>query len=292
MSAPCPWRPETQGPSFRRTGPTLSAIANLAVCGKKYGVNHNTRKYYQKRVLRKAGTAIHDYRMIGRGDRVLVAVSGGRDSIVLLKVLSELQGAAPVPFELVPVHVATGFEQGFHRVSAWAFSELGMDIRVFPSGIGEILEEVSDPEKSPCALCSRLRRGVLYTLAHEGGFTSIALGHHLDDIVETFFLRCFYTGQIGAMAPSRFSDDGRNRVIRPLAYCRADLVQGYFEPLDVTPVVSQCPRKADGKREYVRNQLSSLEKENPFIKESVFSALSNIDLKSLCLRGESRAHPH
>jgi tRNA 2-thiocytidine biosynthesis protein TtcA len=122
-------------------------------------------------------------------------------------------------------------------------------------------------------------------MAHEEKFSSIALGHHMDDIVETFFMRCFYTGQIGAMAPSRYSDDGRNRIIRPLAYCRGDLVQGYFDTLDIAPVVNECPKKPDGKREWVRNHLSSLEKENPFIKESVFSALSNIDMKSLCFKG-------
>ncbi|HOI06501.1 MAG TPA: ATP-binding protein [Deltaproteobacteria bacterium] len=246
----------------------------------------------EKRVLRKTGTAVSDYRMIGHGDRILVAVSGGKDSIVLLKVLYELNRSAPVEFELVPVHVATGFEKDFHRIQDWALEELGVTIRVFQSGIGEILEKVADPEKSPCALCSRLRRGVLYTMAHEEGFTAIALGHHLDDIVETFLLRCFYTGQIGAMAPSRYSDDGRNRVIRPLAYCRGDLVQGYFDTLRIAPVRNECPRKPDGKREWVRNRLSELEKEHPFIKESVFSALSNIDMKSLCLREERRAHPH
>ncbi|HNY64489.1 MAG TPA: ATP-binding protein [Deltaproteobacteria bacterium] len=242
--------------------------------------------------MRKTGTAVSDYRMIGHGDRILVAVSGGKDSIVLLKVLYELNRSAPVEFELVPVHVATGFEKDFHRIQDWALEELGVTIRVFQSGIGEILEKVADPEKSPCALCSRLRRGVLYTMAHEEGFTAIALGHHLDDIVETFLLRCFYTGQIGAMAPSRYSDDGRNRVIRPLAYCRGDLVQGYFDTLRIAPVRNECPRKPDGKREWVRNRLSELEKEHPFIKESVFSALSNIDMKSLCLREERRAHPH
>jgi tRNA 2-thiocytidine biosynthesis protein TtcA len=272
--------------------PGFSFIANLVVCDKKYPVKPNTGRYFKKKVLRKAGTAIHDFRMISQGDRILVAVSGGRDSIVLLKILSELQGSAPVQFELVPVHVATGFEKDFYRIQDWASSELGMQIRIFQSGIGEILEHVSDPEKSPCALCSRLRRGVLYTMAHEQKFTSIALGHHLDDIVETFFLRCFYTGQIGAMAPSRYSDDGRNRVIRPLAYCKADLVNGYFETLGIAPVVNQCPKKPDGKRDLVRNHLSLLERENPFIKESIFSALGNIDMKSLCLKGEPRAHHH
>lgn len=222
----------------------------------------------------------------------MVAVSGGKDSIVLLKVLAMLKNAAPVDFEIVPIHVATGFEHGFEAVQAWAEEHLSLTIRVYDSGISQILESVSDPEKSPCALCSRLRRGVLYTMAHEEGFSSIALGHHLDDIVETFFLRCFYTGQIGAMSPSRYSNDGRNRVIRPLAYCKGELVSSYFKTFEVEPVKSLCPKRSDGKREWVRNHLSSLEKEIPFIRESVFSALGNIDAKSLCLKEDRCAHPH
>ncbi len=270
----------------------LSHIANLIICDKEEHVNHNTRKYFEKRVLRKAGTAVHDYRMIENGDRILAAVSGGKDSIVLLKVLAELKGAAPVSFEVVPVHVSTGFEKDFERITVWVKEELGFEVRIFDSGIKEILEHVSDPEKSPCALCSRLRRGVLYSLAKREGFTSIALGHHLDDIIETFFLRCFYTGQIGAMAPSRYSNDGRNRVIRPLAYCRNELVEGYFRTFGIEPVTSICPIRPDGKRERVRDYLKLLEKEIPTVKESVFSALGNIDVKSLCLKEAAGAHPH
>jgi tRNA 2-thiocytidine biosynthesis protein TtcA len=230
--------------------------------------------------------------MIGNGDRILVAVSGGKDSVVLLKVLSELQGAAPVNFEIVPVHVSTGYEKGFDRIGAWVKEELGLEVRIFDSGINEILEHVSDPEKSPCALCSRLRRGILYSMAQREGFTSIALGHHLDDIIETFLLRCFYTGQIGAMAPARWSNDGKNRVIRPLAYCRDELIDGYFRSFGIEPVTSVCPIRADGKRERVRDYLKLLEKEIPTVKESVFSALGNIDMKSLCLKEEPCAHPH
>ncbi len=255
-------------------------------------MNYAERKHLEKKVLRKVGTAVHDHRMINAGDRIMVAVSGGKDSIVLLKVLSSLRSSAPVAFDIVPVHVSTGFEQDFPRIQDWVRQELGFEIHIFDSGIGEILAHVSDPEKSPCALCSRLRRGVLYSLAKADGFTSIALGHHLDDIIETFFLRCLYTGQIGAMAPSRVSDDGQNRIIRPLAYCRNDLLERYFSTLEIEPVINVCPKRTDGKRERVRTYIGLLEKEIPTVRESVFSALSNIDMKSLCLKEERHAHPH
>ncbi|HNR50390.1 MAG: tRNA 2-thiocytidine biosynthesis protein TtcA [Deltaproteobacteria bacterium ADurb.BinA179] len=255
-------------------------------------MNHNSRRYYEKQLRRKVGTAIHDYQMIRRGDRILVAVSGGKDSLVLLKVLADLRRSAPVEYEIMPVHLSTGFEKDFGRIIEWARSALGLEIEVVQTGISEILARVSDPEKSPCALCSRLRRGRLYTLAQERGVSSIALGHHLDDIIETFFLRCFYTGQIGAMAPARVSNDGRNRVIRPLAYCKLTLVKAYFSFFDVEPVSCSCMIRPDSKREQIREYLRILEKDNPKMKNSIFAALGNIDTKSLCLKGEYHAHSH
>jgi len=255
-------------------------------------VIHNTKRYFEKRIRKKTGSAIHDYSMIEQGDKVLVAVSGGKDSIVLLKVLSDLHKAAPVEFEIIPVHIATGFEEDFSRIADWVRDTLHLDIQVVDSRISEILKEVSDPEKSPCALCSRLRRGCLYALAGEIGASSIALGHHLDDIIETFFLRCLYTGQIGSMAPSRYSNDGKNRVIRPLAYCTDELVCSYFRYLDIEPVTNSCAIVPDGKRELVRNYLKMMEKDSPEVKYSIFASLGNIDMKSLCLKEKTYAHPH
>jgi len=230
--------------------------------------------------------------MIQHGDRVIVAVSGGKDSLVLMKILSDLSGAAPVEFTLIPVHISTGYEQDFDRVAVWIKAVCGQEVIRIEASIKEILSSVSDPEKSPCALCSRLRRGRLYSYAQEVGADSIALGHHMDDIIETFFLRCFYTGQIGAMAPSRVSDDGKNRVIRPLASCPSRLVEDYFSFFHLDPVSLNCPIRPDGKREVVRRYLSVMEREIPQVRFSLFGALGNIDEKSLCIRESVCANPH
>ncbi|HQP30673.1 MAG TPA: ATP-binding protein [Deltaproteobacteria bacterium] len=255
-------------------------------------MQHDRWRYYERGVRKKVGMAIRDYGMVRPKDRVIVAGSGGKDSLVLLKVLCDLRRAAPIDFEIVPLHIKTGFEDGFERVAAWADQALGLEIREVRTDIARILAEVSDPEKSVCALCSRLRRGHLYSLAHEMGAASIALGHTRDDIVETFLLRCLYTGQMGAMRPARVSNDGRNRVIRPLAYCPAELVERYFSFLEIAPVSNNCPIRSDGKRALVRGLLKDLEKDNPKARASLFAALGNIDMKSLCVREDRDAHTH
>ncbi len=247
-------------------------------------MKEHSMEYFEKAIRKHAGRAISDYSMIENGDKVIVAVSGGKDSIVLLKILHQLQKAAPVDFELWPVHVSTGFEKGIDAISSWSESELRLKIDIIESGISGILAGSSDPEKSPCALCSRLRRGVLYTHADRTGATSIALGHHLDDIVETFLLRCFFTGQIGAMSPSRISDDGKNRIIRPLAYCPEEIIASYFSFLEIEPAENECIRRSDGKRLMIKGYLKKMETDIPNLKYSIFAALSNIDMKGLCIR--------
>lgn len=254
-------------------------------------MRYTSRKYLERLIRRKAGQAIHDYRMIKNGDRVLVALSGGKDSIVLLKILAILKACSPVDFEILPVHIRTGYETGFDRVQAWVRDALGCEVVIHESYMSRILEEVGDPDKSPCALCSRLRRGMLYTLAGQAGAASVALGHHMDDIIETFFLRTFYTGQLGAMAPARVTDDGRNRVIRPLAYCTNDLIEAYFPHLDVEPVVSACPIRRDSKRGLIRDCIKRLERDIPCLKHSIFASLSNIDTRSLCMKEIADADP-
>ena len=241
-------------------------------------------KYFEKFIRKQTGRAISDYSMINDGDKIIVSVSGGKDSIVLLQILHLLEKAAPVHFELLPVHVSTGFEAGFDKISSWSEYELGLKIDIIESGISQILAGSSDPEKSPCALCSRLRRGILYTHAAKIGATSIALGHHMDDIVETFLLRCFFTGQIGAMSPSRVSNDGTNRIIRPLAYCPEETVASYFSLLGIEPVKNECVMRRDSKRHMIKDYLKEMEMDIPKLKYSIFASLSNIDMKGLCIR--------
>lgn len=254
-------------------------------------VRYTSRRYLEKLIRRKAGQAIHDYRMIREGDRVLVAVSGGKDSIVMMKILAALRKAAPVNYELIPVHIKTGFEKDFERISEWVRESLGYEVLVHDGEIAQIMDLAADPDKSPCALCSRLRRGKLYGLAEEMGAASVALGHHMDDIIETFFLRSFYTGQLGAMAPARVTDDGKNRIIRPLAYCTRDLIEAYFPYLEVEPVVIACPIRRDSKRELIRDYIQRIEHDIPCMKHSIFASLGNIDTKSLCLKENTHADP-
>lgn len=248
-------------------------------------MEHSSRRYYERRIRKKAGQAIKDYGMIHDGDRVVVAISGGMDSLVLLKILCDLRLAAPIAFELIPVHISTGYEHNFEKTAQWVSEETGLDTTIIDSRISEILQSSGDPDKSPCALCSRIRRGHLYCFAQETGASSIALGHHMDDIVETFFLRTMFTGQIGAMAPSRQSNDGKNRVIRPLAYCTRQMVEGLFGFMEIEPVDYTCPVRPDSKRRIVREHIAAMEKHAPKMKFSVFASLSNIDMKSMCSRG-------
>jgi tRNA 2-thiocytidine biosynthesis protein TtcA len=254
-------------------------------------VRYTSKRYLERQIRRKAGQAIHDYRMVEDGDRVIVAVSGGKDSIVLMKILAVLKKAAPVAFDLFPVHIRTGYEAGIETVADWMNEELGCELLIRDSGISRIMTLVAEPEKSPCALCSRLRRGILYGMAGEMGAASVALGHHMDDIIETFLLRSFYTGQLGAMAPARVTDDGKNRVIRPLAYCTTELIEAYFPYLEVEPVTVTCPIRRDSKRGLIRGYIKQLERDIPCLKHSIFASLGNIDTRSLCVKENIHADP-
>jgi tRNA 2-thiocytidine biosynthesis protein TtcA len=252
-------------------------------------VSHTSKHFFERRLRKKVGQAIHDYRMIENGDKVLVAISGGKDSIVMLKVLVALKEAAPLDFELLPVHIKTGYDVGFERISSWIEENIGYKVLIHDGYISQIMDLVSEPDKSPCALCSRLRRGKLYGLAEEIGATSIALGHHMDDIIETFLLRSFYTGQLGAMAPARRTDDGKNRIIRPLAYCTSELINSYYTYIGIEPVEIQCPIRPDSKRKLIRDYIKSIENDIPTIKYSLFASLRNIDMRSLCIMENDHA---
>lgn len=203
----------------------------------------------RKRLRRNAGKAIADYRMIENGDRVMVCLSGGKDSYTLLDILLNLQLNAPIRFELMAVNLDQK-QPGFPKhVLPKFLADRGVKFHVIEQDTYSVVKRVVPKGKTTCGLCSRMRRGVLYSYASENQLTKIALGHHRDDIVETFFLNLFYGGKLKAMPPKLLSDDKRHIVIRPLAYCREKDINAYAE-LREFPIIpcNLCRSQASVKR--------------------------------------------
>src|SRR5437870_5470862 len=176
------------------------------------------RSELESRVAKKTTKAIIDYSMIEDGDRVMVGLSGGKDSWALLQVLDVLRQRAPIRFSLVAVNVDSGYKDYKHDVITRTCDARGWDLRIEHTGIGEVIDDILDANATPCSLCARLRRGVLYRIAAEIGATKIALGHHLDDFIETLLLNLFFAGALKAMPARLVSDNGEHVVIRPLVY--------------------------------------------------------------------------
>jgi tRNA 2-thiocytidine biosynthesis protein TtcA len=230
-----------------------------------------------KRLRRLTGQAIADYAMIGEGDRVLVAMSGGKDSHALLDILLQLRDSAPVRFELVAVNLDQK-QPGFpaHVLPEYLASR-GVEFRIAEQDTYSVVKRVIPEGRTLCSLCSRLRRGVLYRVAGELGATRIALGHHRDDIVETFLLNLFHGGKLRAMPPKLVSDDGRNVVIRPLAYCRErDLAE--YARLKGFPIIpcNLCGSQDNLKRQEVKEMLRQWERKHPARVETLFNSLCNV----------------
>jgi tRNA 2-thiocytidine biosynthesis protein TtcA len=230
-----------------------------------------------KRLRRQVGEAIADYRMIEAGDRVMVCLSGGKDSYGLLDVLLSLQAKAPVPFELVAVNLDQK-QPGFpEHVLPGYLSGLGVPFRIVEQDTYSVVKRVLPEGKTMCSLCSRLRRGVLYRVAGELGATKIALGHHRDDILATFFLNLFFGGKLKAMPPKLKSDDARHVVIRPLAYVREDDLAAYAgeKGFPIIPC-NLCGSQEHLQRRQVRELLRQWEKQHPGRVESILRALGDV----------------
>ncbi len=231
----------------------------------------------QKRLRRQVGNAIIDYGMIHEGDRVMVCLSGGKDSYTLLEILRNLQRNAPVNFSLVAVNLDQK-QPGFpEHVLPEYLERIGVEYYILERDTYSVVKEKTPEGKTTCALCSRLRRGSLYGFAEEIGATKVALGHHREDILETLFLNMFYGGSLKAMPPKLLSDDGKNIVIRPLAYCReADIAE--FARLMEFPIIpcNLCGSQPNLQRQVVKEMLAEWERKNPGRLETMFKAVTNV----------------
>ena len=241
-----------------------------------------TFKRLQAELRGLVGKAIDDYAMIGDGDKVMVCVSGGKDSYTLLDLLLSLQRSAPVRFELVAVNLDQK-QPGFPaEVLPDYLTALGVPWHVIEQDTYAVVRRVIAAGKTMCGLCSRLRRGALYRYAAEHGVTKIALGHHRDDILETLFLNLFYGGKLKAMPPKLLSDDGRHIVIRPLCYVPERAIERYARARRF-PLIpcSLCGSQPNLQREVVGRMLAAWEREHPGRIESIFSALRDVSPSQL-----------
>ncbi len=236
----------------------------------------------QKRLRRNVGNAIADYNMIEDGDKVMVCLSGGKDSYTLLDILLNLQKTAPVAFELVAVNLDQK-QPGFpEHVLPEYLQSLGVAYHIIEKDTYSVVKRVIPEGDTTCGLCSRLRRGSLYGYAQQNGVTKIALGHHREDIIETFFLNLFYSGKLKAMPPKLLSDDQQNIVIRPLAYCREKDIARFAEFRDY-PIIpcNLCGSQENLQRRVMKEMLSTWEKQFPGRMESIFTSLQNISPSQL-----------
>ena len=231
----------------------------------------------EKRLCRQVGQAIVDYNMIEEGDKVMVCVSGGKDSYGLLDVLLKLKARAPIHFDIVAVNLDQK-QPGFpEEVLPKYLSALGVDFHIENQDTYSIVKRVIPEGKTTCGLCSRLRRGILYRVADELGATKVALGHHRDDMLQTFFLNMFFAGKLKSMPPKLVSDDGRHIVIRPLAYvAEKDLVRwAQHREFPIIPC-TLCGSQENLQRKQVGEMLREWEKKHPGRLENMFTALQNV----------------
>jgi tRNA 2-thiocytidine biosynthesis protein TtcA len=237
----------------------------------------------EARVAKKVARAIGDYNLVEDGDRIMVGLSGGKDSWALMQVLHVLQRRAPISFSVIAVTVDSGYE-GYRRdLIESTCADRGWDVVVEQTTIGDVMDDILEEGATPCSLCARLRRGVLYRLADEVGATKIALGHHADDVIETLVLNLFFGGSLKAMPARLVSDNGRHVVIRPLVYISESEARQYTNESGLPIVGCCCPACGDLglQRQRVKRLIAELEVEHPEIKNSMLRAAANVQPRHL-----------
>jgi tRNA 2-thiocytidine biosynthesis protein TtcA len=232
----------------------------------------------ETRLAKKTTRAITEFGLIEDGDRVMVGLSGGKDSWALMQILDVLRQRAPIDFSLVAVNVNSGYTNFRHDLVTEACAARGWECHVEHTTIGAVIDDVLDDGDTPCSLCARLRRGVLYRLAKTVGATKIALGHHLDDLVETVLLNLFFQGSLKAMPARLVSDNRQHVVIRPLVYVTEAEARAYAQESGLPIIGCCCPACGDLslKRQRVKRLIAELELEHPDIKNSMISALGHV----------------
>lgn len=249
---------------------------------KKKKIAYNFNKL-QKRLRRNVGNAIADFNMIEDGDKVMVCLSGGKDSYTLLDILLNLRLNAPIHFDIVAVNLDQK-QPGFpEHVLPEYLESIGVEYKIVEENTYGIVKEKIPEGKTTCSLCSRLRRGILYRTATELGATKIALGHHRDDMLETLFLNMFYGGKLKSMPPKLISDDGKQIVIRPLAYCKEKDIEKYAvaKQFPIIPC-NLCGSQPNLQRQVVKEMLQAWDRQYPGRIETMFSALQNVAPSHLC----------
>ena len=237
----------------------------------------------QKRLRRNVGQAIADFNMIEDGDKIMVCLSGGKDSYTLLSILMNLQKSAPIQFSLIAVNLDQK-QPGFpEHILPEYLEQLGVEYKIVEDKTYGIVKEIIPEGKTTCSLCSRLRRGILYRTATEVGATKIALGHHRDDILETLFLNMFYGGKLKGMPPKLMSDDGKHIVIRPLAYAREKDIERFAQAKNF-PIIpcNLCGSQPNLQRQVIKEMLRDWDKRYPGRIETMFRATQNIVPSHLC----------
>jgi tRNA 2-thiocytidine biosynthesis protein TtcA len=235
------------------------------------------RSRLERKLSRAMGRAIHDFSMIEEGDRILCAVSGGKDSYTMHHLLVDLRRRAPVRFEVIAVNIDQGHPGYPGHILTGYMRDQQHDFRMVAEDTYSIVTEKVPAGKTFCSLCSRLRRGILYTLAAEMGCTKIALGHHRDDAIATLMLNLVFAGQLKAMPPKLMADDGRNVVIRPLIYCAEEDIAAY-STLQGFPILpcDLCGSQENLQRKVIGRLLTDLEAQNPGARNSMLAALTNV----------------
>ena len=237
----------------------------------------------ERHIRRLVGRAIADFNLIENHDRILVALSGGKDSWTLLHILNKLRQRAPVSFSLLAVTVHPGFP-GFKTEGIEGYlRDNKFEHRIVHAPVHDLIIDKLSPDETPCALCSRIKRGVLYTQAAEQGCNKIALGHHREDFIETLLLNQFFNGKIKAMSPLLRADDGKNIVIRPLVYVPEDDIIRYASTGGFPITCCACPACGDPeqKREQVKKMLNRMEQDHPGIKANLLAAMGNVEHRHL-----------